>query len=84
MNLAYRLRNVPVRQLTQALHRDGFELPQAQPRGSARFFEHSDGRRAFVHFHHNSDTLTLKALTHLLKGTCWILSDAVRLGLIKA
>ena len=31
----------------------------------------------------NSDTLTLKALTHLLKGICRTLTDAVRLGLIK-
>ena len=83
MNLAYCLRNVPVRRLTQALHQDGFELPQAQPRGSSRLFAHPDGRRAFVHFHRNSDTLILKALTHLLRANCWTLNDAVRLGLIK-
>jgi len=79
-DLARRIRNIPVRELTSALERDGFSYRRSG--GSSRVYRHSDGRRAVVHYHRSSDTLPLGTLRSVLIGTNWTEADLERLGLL--
>ena len=78
MSLVHLLRNVSVRNLEQALERDGFSLYR-QPRGSSRMYRHPDGRMALIHYHRGGDTLPPGTLGSFLKGTQWTEDDAKRL-----
>ena len=59
-HLLQQLRNTSVRELIQALERDGFTFRRT--RGAGRVYRHPDGRRAVIHYHHARDTLPLGTL----------------------
>ena len=76
------LHSVTARKLSTALLRDGFELRSR--RGSLQRYQHADGRRVTVAFHHLSDTFrrkTLRAMIH--EQAQWTEDDLKRLGLVK-
>lgn len=79
-DLVRRLRNVPVRELDRALHRDGLAYRRA--RGSGRVYRHQDGRRTVLHYHRAGDTLPIGTLRSVLSGTRWTQEDLERLGLL--
>jgi predicted RNA binding protein YcfA (HicA-like mRNA interferase family) len=79
--LLHRLRNTPVRELINALRRDGFSL-ERETRTGGRIYSHPDGRLTVVHYHHGSDTLTRKTLQSVLLATKWTEDDLKRLGFI--
>lgn len=74
------LRNTPVRDLVQALERDGFTYRRAKHSG--RLYRHPDGRRTVIHYHHPNDTLPIGTLLSVLAGARWTEDDLRRLGLI--
>ena len=80
--LVHRLRNTPVRELVQALERDGFILKRRTRRRS-HIYAHPDGRIVVVHYHKGSDTLPRGTLKSFLSGTRWTEDDLRRLGLIR-
>jgi predicted RNA binding protein YcfA (HicA-like mRNA interferase family) len=49
-----RLRSLTAREIINALNRDGFVLRNQS--GSHQRYQHSDGRRVTVTFHHAKDT----------------------------
>ena len=79
--LVHLLRNTPVRELVNALKRDGFTL-ERETRTGCRIYSHSDGRNTVVHYHHGNDTLTRKTLQKVLEATRWAEADLSRLGLL--
>mgnify|MGYP001582545138 CR=1 FL=1 len=78
--LAHRLRNTPVRAIMKALERDSFVVRRSTSTGG-HIYVHRDGRRAVIHYHHGSDTLTRKVLGSILEGTQWNVKDLERLDL---
>ena len=79
--LVHRLRNTPVRELVNALKKDGFSL-ERETRTGGRIYSHADGRITVVHYHRGSDTLTRKTLQSVLSATTWTEDDLKRLSLI--
>lgn len=79
--LLHLLRNTPVRELMQALERDGFYRKRKTKHGS-HIYSHQDGRIVVVHYHRSSDTLTRKTLKSFLDGTGWTVDDLKRLKLL--
>jgi predicted RNA binding protein YcfA (HicA-like mRNA interferase family) len=80
--LVHLLRNTPVRELVNALRRDGFVL-ERETRTGGRIYSHPDGRLTVVHYHHGSDTLTRRTLRSVLEATRWTLEDIRRLRLVR-
>ena len=74
------LRNITVRELTNALERDGFAYRRGK--GASRVYRHQDGRRTVVHYHHGGDTLPLGTLRKVLEGAGWTDDDLRRLRLV--
>lgn|GEM_PF-6782271 len=54
--LVHLLRNTPVRELVNALKKDGFSL-QRETKTGGRIYSHPDGRMTVIHYHRGSDTL---------------------------
>ena len=79
--LVHLLRNTSVRELIQALERDGFYL-QRTTRTGAFVYRHPDGRNTFIHYHTGGETLARKTLASVLRATLWTEDDLRRLGLI--
>ena len=79
--LVHLLRNVPVRELMSAMHRDSFILRRTTRTGG-HIYTHPDGRTAVIHYHRGSDTLTRKTLQRILESTRWREEDLKRLGLL--
>ena len=79
--LVHLLRNTPVRNIIQALQRDGFSL-ERETRTGGRIYYHPDGRIVVIHYHRGSDTLTRKTLQSVLAATLWTKEDLQRVGLI--
>ena len=79
-SLVRRLRNTPVRLLIRALEKDGFTYRGRK--GSGRLYRHTNGRRAVIHYHKGSETLTPKTLQSVLMGARWNEDDVKRLGLV--
>ena len=76
------LHSVTGRKLTTALLRDGFEL--RSQRGSHQRYQHADGRKVTVAFHHLSDTFKRKTLRAMIQDQAqWTEDDLKRLGLVK-
>ncbi len=76
------LHGVTARKLTTALLRDGFE--QRSQRGSHQRYQHADGRKVTVAFHHLSDTFRRKTLRAMIQDQAkWTEADLKRLGLRK-
>jgi len=78
--LLHRLRNLPVRELTAALERDGFSLKR-ETRTGGRIYGHPDGRLTVIHYHRGSDTLPRQTLRSVLIACGWTEADLERLGL---
>jgi len=73
---------VTARKLTKALLRVGFEL--RSQRGSHQRYQHPDGRRVTVAFHHLSDTFKRKTLRAMIQDQAqWTEEELKRLGLTK-
>jgi predicted RNA binding protein YcfA (HicA-like mRNA interferase family) len=79
-HLVHRLRNTPVRELVNALKKDGFSLERETKTGG-RIYSHADGRMTVIHYHRGSDTLTRKTLQSVLSAVQWTEDDLKRLGL---
>ncbi|MEK7560522.1 MAG: type II toxin-antitoxin system HicA family toxin [Patescibacteria group bacterium] len=79
--LVHLLRSTPVRELVNALRRDGFAL-ERETRTGGRIYSHLDGRITVIHYHHGSDTLTRKTLHSVLAATRWTEEDLKRLKLV--
>lgn len=79
--LVHLLRNTSVRQLEQALARDGFRL-ERNTRTGGRVYQHADGRRVLIDFHRGRDRLARGTLGAVLSATRWTEADARRLGLL--
>jgi predicted RNA binding protein YcfA (HicA-like mRNA interferase family) len=75
------LRSLTARQVMSALIKDGFFLRRQS--GSHRRFNHADGRRVTLSFHHSSDTFPIGTLMSMLeKQAQWDEEDLRRLGLL--
>jgi predicted RNA binding protein YcfA (HicA-like mRNA interferase family) len=76
-----RPRSLTARRLLAALERDGFVL--ARQSGSHRHYQHTDGRRVTVTFHHSSDTFRFKTLRSTIEVQAqWKWEDLGRLQLV--
>ena len=76
-----KLRTLTARRLITALENDDFVL--SRQKGSHRHFEHPDGRRVTVSFHHASDTFRPKTLRSMIEMQArWAETDLRRLGLL--
>jgi predicted RNA binding protein YcfA (HicA-like mRNA interferase family) len=77
-----RLRSLTARELIAALIRDGFWLRRQS--GSHRRYQHADGRRVTVSFHHQGDTFRPKTLRSMIHGRArWNEDDLRRLKIFK-
>ncbi|MFH0795566.1 MAG: type II toxin-antitoxin system HicA family toxin [Candidatus Omnitrophota bacterium] len=75
-----RSRSLTVRQIINALLKDGFYL--RRQKGSHQRYQHPDGRRITVTFHHFSDTFPPKTLKSMIQEQArWTEEDLQRLGL---
>jgi predicted RNA binding protein YcfA (HicA-like mRNA interferase family) len=75
-----RLRNLTARRLIKALEEDGFFL--RRQKGSHRRFNHPDGRRVTVTFHHSGDTFPIGMLRSMIERQAkWSETDLLRLDL---
>jgi predicted RNA binding protein YcfA (HicA-like mRNA interferase family) len=76
-----RLKNITARQIINALQRDGSYL--RRQKGSHQRYQHPDGRRVTVTFHHYSDTFPPKTLRSMIQEQSrWTEEDLKRLKLI--
>jgi len=80
--LVHVLRNIPVREIITALERDRFTLRRTTQTGGHIYVHPDKERRAVIHYHHSSDTLTRKTLKSILEGTHREEQDLVRLNLV--
>lgn len=77
-----KLRSITARRVVKALRGDGFVL--RRQKGSHRLYEHPDGRKVTVAFHHASDTFPLPTLKSMIEIQArWSEADLKRLGLLK-
>ena len=77
-----KLRSLTVRELINALLKDGFYLHQQS--GSHRHYKHQDGRRVTVSFHHSSDKFSIKILQIMIEDQAkWTEEDLIRLNILK-
>jgi predicted RNA binding protein YcfA (HicA-like mRNA interferase family) len=77
-----RLRSLTARQIINALQRDGFSLRHQS--GAHQRYQHADGRRVTVSFHHPGDTFRPKTLRSIVEIQArWSEDDLRRLKLIK-
>jgi predicted RNA binding protein YcfA (HicA-like mRNA interferase family) len=77
-----RLRSLTARELIAALIRDGFWLRRQS--GSHRRYQHADGRRVTVSFHHQGDTFRPKTLRSMIHDQArWNEDDLRRLKIFK-
>jgi len=75
-----KLRSITARQLTTALHADGFELQRQK--GSHRHYRHADGRRVTLSFHHSGDTFRIGTLRSIIEVQArWTADDLSRVKL---
>jgi predicted RNA binding protein YcfA (HicA-like mRNA interferase family) len=76
------LRSFTAREIVNALLRDGFSL-RSQSTGHQRY-QHPDGRRVTVSFHHQGQTFPPKILRSMIEEQArWSEEDLRRLKLIK-
>ena len=75
-----RLRNLSVREIINALERDGFTYRRT--RGAGRVYRDQRGRRVVIHYHHPGDTLPVGTLRAVLAATGWTEPDLRGLGLL--
>jgi predicted RNA binding protein YcfA (HicA-like mRNA interferase family) len=76
------LRSITVREIVNALIRDGFVLHNR--RGSHQRYRHSDGRRVTVTFHRPGDTFPLGTLRSMIEIQArWTEADLRRLSLLR-
>jgi predicted RNA binding protein YcfA (HicA-like mRNA interferase family) len=76
------IKNITGREIINALNRDGFYL--RGQKGSHKRYQHPDGRRVTVSFHHPSDTFPPKTLKSIIESQArWNEYDLKRLGLIR-
>ncbi len=76
-----KLRNLTVREIMQALGKDGFYFDRGT--GSHHFFRHPDGRKVMISFHHQGDTFKRKTLKGIIQDAGWTEFDLRRLKLLK-
>ena len=76
-----KLRSLNARELTRALHREGFSLDRQ--RGSHHRYTHPDGRRVTVPFTRTGDTFAIGTLKSIIGLQAkWTEDDLRRLGLL--
>jgi len=76
-----KLRSLAARAIISALIKDGFYLDRQS--GSHQQYEHQDGRRVTVSFHHSNDTFSPKTLKSMIeKQAKWTYEDLERLKFI--
>ena len=80
--IAYsQLRSLTAREIISALIRDDFYLDRQS--GSHQQYQHQDGRRVTVSFHHSNDAFSPKMLESILeKQAKWTYEDLKRLKLL--
>ena len=75
-------RSLTARKLMKALVRDGFYLRSQV--GSHQRYQHPDGRRVTVSFHHSSSTFPGKTMKDMIEDQArWTEDDLKRLRLIR-
>ena len=74
------IKNITAGKLVRALQRDGFEL--ARSSGASFAFQHADGRRVIVHYHHSGQTFPQGTLRGMLQDARWTVEDLKHLKLI--
>jgi len=76
-----KLRSLTARKIISALIKDGFH-PERHS-GSHQQYQHQDGRRVTVSFHHSNDTFSPKILKSMIERQAkWTSEDLKRLKLI--
>ena len=76
-----KLRSLTAREIISALVEDGFHLERQS--GSHQQYQHLDGRRMTVSFHHSTDTFTPKILKSMIERQAkWTSEDLQRLKLV--
>ncbi len=76
-----KLRSLTAREIISALIKDDFHLDRQS--GSHQQYQHQDGRRVTVSFHHLSDTFSPKILKSMIeKQAKWTYEDLERLKLL--
>ncbi len=76
-----KLRSTTARKIIRALEADGFRLHRQK--GSHRRYQHPDGRRVTVSFHHASDTFPIPTLKSMIEVQArWSEEDLRQLGLV--
>ena len=77
-----RLRSITAQELIAALIRDGLWLRRRS--GSHRRYQHADGRRVTVSFHHSGDTFRPQTLRSIIHDQArWSEDDLRRLKILK-
>jgi len=75
-----KLRSLTARGIISVLIKDGFRLDRQS--GSHQQYQHHDGRRVTVSFHHSNDTFSPKILKSMIeKQAKWTNEDLKRLKL---
>lgn len=75
------LRSLTAREIISTLIKDGFYLDRQS--GSHQQYQHQDGRRVTVSFHHSNDTFSPKILRSMIeKQAKWTHQDLKRLELV--
>ena len=76
-----RLRSLTAREIIRALSRDGFQLRKQS--GNHQRYQHPDGRRVTVSFHHPGETFRPKTLRTIIGQARWDEGDLRRLKLLR-
>jgi len=74
------LRNLRAQDWQRAVERDGFRPRKSG--GSHHLYQHPDGRRVLLVYHHLGETFGPKTIRALLRSTRWTADDLRRLGLM--
>ena len=76
-----KFRSLTARAIISALIKDDFHLDRRS--GSHQQYQHQDGRRVMVSFHHSNDTFSPKILKSMIKKQAkWTYEDLKRLKLV--
>ncbi len=74
------LRNGTAREWIRAAEYEG--IRRRKTGGSHHLYQHSDGRRVLLVYHHLNDTFGPKAIRQILQSTPWTEANLRRLGLL--
>ncbi len=74
------LRGITARRLIHALQADGFKLKRTS--GSHHLYQHTDGLRVVIAYHHPGDTFPIGALKGMIAAIGWTENDLERLGFV--